>query len=122
MSRILLIDDDEVVHMIFEELLESSDYEFSKASEMEAGLALYRQNPADLVFIDIFLPAKVDGLTAIRSLREDYPNARIIGITSASDKQPLEDAVTAGADFAIRKPFMIDVLRRTVEDTLGKPE
>ena len=76
----------------------------------EAALAEIDRNGFDLVFSDIVMPGRLDGLGLARIIRDRYPAMPILLTTGYSDA--VQDA---RADFPIlRKPYRVDELSRAV--------
>ena len=121
-GRILVVDDESQIRRVMRATLSSNGYEVSEATNGEEALGLVRSSEYDLVLLDVNMPGK-SGLETCREIRAAGSNPAIIMITvrdSATDKV---DALDAGADGYITKPFGISellariraVLRRTVD-------
>jgi CheY-like chemotaxis protein len=121
MARILIIDDDDTVRLSLKMLLEDAEYEVVEADDGEAGLECMRENPADLVISDIFMPKK-EGIETIDELRREFPHVRIIAISGGGRMDPdayLDIARRVGADASLFKPFDMKVLLNMVERLLA---
>src|SRR3989449_9307464 len=68
-ARILVMDDDGTLRGAIRVALEAAGYEVLEAADGHAGLRLQREQGADLVLVDIFMPER-DGLEVIRALRD----------------------------------------------------
>jgi len=97
MARILVIDDDRLLREAVRALLESARYDVIEAADGDAGLRLYREQGADLVLVDIFMPER-DGLEVIRTLRAEAPQALIIAM-SGGGRLVKVDLLQAAARF-----------------------
>ena len=117
MARILVIDDEEQIRTLLKKALEELGHEVAKASDGDAGLHLFRENPSDLVITDLMMPKK-NGLETIRDLRAEFPDAKIIAMTGF-DPARLSMALELGAVEAIEKPFHIKELLGAVKDALN---
>ena len=80
MSRILVIDDEEIMRDLLRDMLESEGHEVICASDGKEGLELYSEISPDLVITDIVMPEK-DGITVVWEIRAHYPDAKLIVIT-----------------------------------------
>lgn len=121
MPRILVIDDDDTVRFSLKMALEDAEYEVDDADNGEDGIARMRDNPADLVISDIFMPRK-EGLETIDELRREFPNVRIIAISGGGRMDPdayLEIARRVGADASLFKPFDTNVLLEIIKRLLA---
>lgn len=120
MARILLIDDDDTVRLSMRLALEDADHIIDEAANGAAGLERLREQAADLVITDIFMPEK-EGLETIDEIKRDYPHTKIIAISGGGRMDPqdyLEVARRLGADHSLFKPFDIGLLVETVEEAL----
>jgi len=121
MERIFVIEDDALLRGAIRIVLESAGYEVLDAADGDAGLRLHREQGADLVVVDLYMPER-DGLEVIREVRAEAPQSKIIAMSGGGGlKFDLLDAATAfGASRTLRKPFAPSVLLTTVRDLLGK--
>lgn len=121
--RILIIEDNEAVLRVLNRMLARAGYDVQEASNGNAGLAAYRQQPADLVITDIVMP-DMEGLEVIRELRRTDPEARIIAMSGGgigSAEKYLALARTFGAGSVLNKPFSQDELMTVVAEALARP-
>ena len=80
MTRVLLIEDDDLVRATLRDALESNGYEVATATNGLDGLERFRSAPADVVVTDILMPEK-EGIETIIELRRDHPEVKIIAIS-----------------------------------------
>ncbi|MEO6874002.1 MAG: response regulator [Opitutaceae bacterium] len=106
MARILLIDDDQPIRDMLVKVLSHAGHEVIVASNGFDGVALFRQQNADLVVTDLVMPH--GGLPTIRVLREEFPALPIIAISGS--RTPLAMAGVLGATRTMTKPFKLDEL------------
>ena len=121
MARILVIDDEAVIRDALRKMLERAGHEVEVALDGQEGVERYRQNPPDLLITDLFMPQK-DGLEAIGELRHEFPDAKIIAMTSEGSKRNydfLQVAGAVGAGHTLAKPFTMAQLQKAVEDILN---
>jgi CheY-like chemotaxis protein len=125
--RILVIDDEPFVLEALKRVLASSAVAVIAVSTADAGLAAMSEAPVDLVIIDVILPG-MDGVAAIKLIRRDYPDVRIIAISGGGNfglNSYLPDAIStsaylaackaAGADGVLAKPFETAELRSLID-------
>ena len=115
--RVLVVDDHDDTREVLFTILKTEGYEVALAEDGQAALERYREHPADIVLMDLFMPRK-DGVTAIRELCAEFPGVTIVAMsgdmgTAWSDA--LADARTAGARLTLRKPLEPWVLLRALE-------
>ncbi len=122
MTRILVIDDDAQIRSILKEMLEGAGYDVIEAPDGEIGLKLFRENPLDLIIMDIVMPKK-DGIDVIAELQHDFPDVKIIAISGGGflkKEDYLQKADELGAVRSLSKPFNIKKLLKTVKELLLK--
>lgn len=73
----------------------------------------YRQTVPDLVTMDITMP-DMDGIKATAGILNEFPDARIIMVTSHGQEKMVLDALAAGACGYILKPIRIEKLKETI--------
>ena len=111
-KNILFVDDEEQVRKLFQEALEKFGYKVRVASNGNEGIKLFRENPADLIITDIFMPEK-DGHAFILEIIQEFPETKIFAITGKKSFEPemeLSIAETLGAKRAFAKPCKISEL------------
>ncbi|HEX4402453.1 MAG TPA: response regulator transcription factor [Galbitalea sp.] len=106
--RILIADDDPQILRALKVTLRARGYEIFTAGDGAEALDLAAQHHPDLVMLDLGMP-KLDGVEVIQGLRgwTQVPVLVVSGRTDAADKV---DALDAGADDYVTKPFAIDEL------------
>lgn len=121
MATILIIDDEQSIRALLKEVLEREGYRVLEASDGREGLAVYQKDPADLVIMDLLMPA-TDGLEATLQLTREYVDAKVIAMTGAQgDRNFLDVAKLFGARRAFEKPFDINALVKAVKEELSTP-
>ena len=105
-KTILNVEDNEFNRKIVRQLLAKTSYRLREANDGEAGMALARESPPDLILMDIQLP-KISGLEATRQLKNDPRTAAvpIIVITSFALSGDEQRAKDAGATAYLAKPY-----------------
>jgi CheY-like chemotaxis protein len=125
-QRILVIDDEPFVLEALARVLGSTAVTVIGASNADAGLTAMRESPVDLVVIDVILPG-MDGVEAIKIMRRDFPDVRIIAISGGGNfglNSYLPEAIStnaylaackaAGANGTLAKPFETAELRALI--------
>jgi two-component system KDP operon response regulator KdpE len=107
-TRVLVVDDEPHILRALTITLRAKDYEVTQASDGAGALQAAADAPPDLVVLDLGLP-DLDGVEVIRGLRgwTDAPIIVLSGRTGARDKV---EALDAGADDYVTKPFGMDEL------------
>jgi len=117
---VLVVEDDPAVRNLISTALESRGYQYATAETGKAAIAEAATTSPDIVLLDLGLP-DVDGVDVIRRIRT-WSNMPIIVISARSDDSDKIDALDAGADDYLTKPFSVGELLarlRTTERHLG---
>jgi two-component system KDP operon response regulator KdpE len=117
-ARILVIDDDPQIRRTMRATLTARDYQVTDARTGEEGLELLRSSSYDLVLLDINMPG-MGGLETCRLIRSSSEIAIIMLTVSNAEKNKVE-ALDAGADDYITKPFSMPELLARIRATLRR--
>jgi two-component system, OmpR family, KDP operon response regulator KdpE len=102
-SRILIVDDEPQILRALAANLRARDFEVDLAPTGERALELAAQHPPDAVILDLGLPG-IDGVEVIHGLR-GWSKAPIIVLSVRGDEADKVEALDAGADDYVTKPF-----------------
>lgn len=122
MPHILVIDDDESFRRMLTDSLLDLGHTVVEAGDGGKGVALYRQEPFDLVFTDILMPGK-EGVETIQMLRSLNPAVKIIAMSGGGQIGPddyLHMARLLGARHCMEKPFRLDDIRHAITTVLAE--
>jgi two-component system chemotaxis response regulator CheY len=116
--RILIVDDSTVMRKIVERSLRQAGLEITKVYEAGSGtegLELLKANQVDLILSDINMPS-MDGLEFLRQLRAQNlaQGVPVVMITTESSEEHVKQAILAGAQGYIRKPFTAEQVKERV--------
>jgi len=116
-GSILIVDDDAFVRTLLRDMLSERGYVLVEAENGRA--ALDREGPApNLVLLDLLMP-QMSGMEALGRIRDRWPSARVLVITSMDSDRLLEEAMQAGAAGYITKPFHPMEIATAVEKALA---
>jgi DNA-binding response OmpR family regulator len=122
-TRLLVIDDDNLVRAALIDMLQTAGFEVVAASNGRLGLELLDTKPVDAVITDILMPEQ-EGLETIREARQRFPDIRILAISGGGagggETQLLRFAESFGADQTLSKPFTGSQLVAAVRTLLAK--
>jgi two-component system, OmpR family, KDP operon response regulator KdpE len=107
-TRVLVVDDEPQIVRALQINLRARKYDVQVAADGTSALKVAGQHPPDLVILDLGLP-DLDGLEVIRGLR-GWTEAPIVVLSGRSDSTDKVEALDAGADDYLTKPFGIDEL------------
>ncbi len=102
--QILIVDDDRFVRVTLRDCLSEVDCVVREASDGEQALQMIDQEPPAIVFLDLVMP-RLSGLDVLRRLRQSGVGCHVLIISSMDVESLVEEAVAAGANGFISKPF-----------------
>ena len=102
----LVVDDSRVVRLVARRILEANDFSVRESENGADALAACRAAMPDAVLLDWNMPV-MDGITFLRRLRAEFgpDNPVVVFCTTESEMQFVEQAIEAGAQEYIMKPF-----------------
>ena len=107
-ARILVVDDNEINLKVFVSLLGDTKMQIDTADSGDAGIALFKRNFYDVIFLDHMMPDK-DGIETIKEMKEcnDTPNQKtpVICLTANAISGMRETYINAGFDDYLTKPI-----------------
>ncbi len=106
-TRVLIIDDDELVLELVKTTLESSGYEVIVAVDGESGLEKAKGENINLILLDLVMPGGLDGYGVYDKLKADdkTKDIPVIMLTAKTQKEDIERGEKMGVDAYITKPF-----------------
>ena len=119
MARILIVEDDPAMVVALRDAFEQEGYGVSTVTDGEAALARARDDPPDLILLDVMLP-KISGHEVCRRLREAGQDPPIIMLTARGQEIDKVLGLKLGADDYVTKPFSLMELLARVEAVLRR--
>jgi two-component system nitrogen regulation response regulator NtrX len=116
--RILIVDDEQGIRAALGQLLEFEGYEVRTVANAVDGLAEYARFKPHLVFMDVKM-AGIDGLEALKKLREQDPGAIVVMISGHATIQTAVEATQHGAYDILEKPLDTDRILVTLRNALA---
>ncbi len=111
-KHVLIVDDDELVRTMTREVFERVGLHVADAVDGADAIVQMAETRADLVVLDVLMPEK-EGIETLIQLKKEYPETKIIMISSGGRKQ-IDDflaiAHRLGADAVLKKPIKPSVL------------
>ncbi|MCK5515314.1 MAG: response regulator [Desulfobulbaceae bacterium] len=116
MKKILLVDDEKNILIVYREEFEDAGYQVVSASNGEEGLAKFKDEKPDIVILDILMPG-MNGIQVLRKMK--MMDAAIPVILSSAYEQFKQDLGTWASDAYIVKSGDISDLKNAVRKLLG---
>jgi DNA-binding response OmpR family regulator len=116
--RILLVEDDATIREMTQLSLQRDGFTVETAADGPAGLDAFRDDPPDLVLLDLMLPG-LDGVSVCRAIRESSV-VPVVMLTARSDALDVVVGLDAGADDYVTKPFEPAVLAARLRAVLRR--
>ncbi|MBM3903625.1 MAG: response regulator [Thaumarchaeota archaeon] len=118
MARVMIADDSDAIRMVLQDILSIGGHEIvAEAQNGAEAVEKYPQANPDVLLLDLAMPKK-DGLTVVKEVMANHPNAKIILITASDNQNVINDCIKHGAKSFISKPFDFDhVLKLIAEVT-----
>ena len=125
-ERILVIDDEEIVHASVGKILRRAGYSTESVYSADQGLERLREQPYDLVITDLMMPG-MNGVELLRALRKEQLRATVIMITGYPTIRTALQAMRLGAMDYLAKPFtrkelLAPVLRALRQESVAEEE
>ena len=116
-KTILVVDDATFMRMMIRDILTGEGYVVREAVNGLDAVKKYTEQRPDLVTLDITMP-EMNGLDALRAIREADPHARVLMVSSMGQQQMILEALESGAMDFIVKPFQPTKVLETVKKCL----
>jgi DNA-binding response OmpR family regulator len=116
--RLLVVDDEEDVRLLISRILSEKGYEVIEARNGEDALERLREQPVDLMVLDLMMP-EVDGWEVLRRLRSVPDAPPVVIVTALGDYAALSRGIREGASAYVIKPFRFNELIATCQGVLA---
>lgn len=116
MKKIIIVDDSAVLRTTIQNALNSEGYDVIATAQgsQELFSALNSGFTPDLILLDMFFPEE-SGMDILKSLKENYPDIKVLVITAMHRESLNKEVKAAGADDILYKPFDIDDLTLAIQ-------
>jgi len=118
--KIMLVDDSKTMRSIQNSVLGQLGYsEIEEACDGQDALSKVGAFQPDLLLVDWNMP-NMDGITFVKNYRQSNKTTPIIMVTTESEKSRVIEAIKAGVNNYVVKPFTPDALSQRITETLSK--
>ncbi len=117
-ESVLVVDDVKEQREIAAQMLARLNYNVFTVSSGKKAVAFVRENPVDLVILDMIMDPGMDGLDTFRAIREHYPEMKAVIASGYAETDRVKDALEMGVGRYLKKPYSLEGLGNTVRDIL----
>ena len=115
---VLVVDDSAFMRNLLKQLLEDDHEVVGEAENGVEAVEMYDELDPDVVTMDVVMPIR-NGIEATAEIKSDDPDAAVIMCTSVGQEEKMRQAVEAGADGYITKPFQKPNVLEAIDDVVG---
>ncbi|GAA0801320.1 DNA-binding response regulator [Clostridium sp. AF19-22AC] len=119
-KTILIVEDDKYIVNFMSMTLKDEEYGYFVAKSVKEAISLFYANQPDMILLDLGLPDG-DGLEVVKNVRE-LSNTPIIVVSARQEEQEKIQALDAGADDYVTKPFYMGELMARIRVAMRKME
>ena len=114
-KRVLIVEDDMIISLVIENMVKELGHEvIGKANSGHDAIELAIENAPDLILMDIRLKGEMDGIEAVKAIKEKISTS-VIYLTGNSDRINYDRAKATECVDLITKPFTINDLTKSFE-------
>jgi DNA-binding response OmpR family regulator len=121
-AKILIVDDEPNVRLMYRAALEGSGYEIDEAESGEKALEQCVQRKHDVAILDLRMPGGMDGLKLLEEMHALDIQTPVVFITAFANVPDAVSAMKQGAIDFLQKPILPEQLRAIVKDVLVRHE
>jgi two-component system chemotaxis response regulator CheY len=114
-NTVLVVDDSAFMRNLLKQLLDGEHEVVGEAENGVEAVELYRELDPDVVTMDVVMPIR-NGIEATTEIKELDPGSSVIMCTSVGQEEKMREAVEAGADGYITKPFQKPNVLQAIDD------
>jgi DNA-binding response OmpR family regulator len=119
LTKILLVDDDDLVRLIMDEVLQAQGFEVTTAGNVSDALKLISSNVYDVLLSDLHMPGAGDGPTVVSAMRHANPRAVTMILSAFPEMDVASHTIMLQADQVLVKPMDVTALVRTIRERLA---
>ncbi len=119
-EKIMVIDDIAEQRKLAKHMLESVGYEVITMSSGEKAVAFVKENPVDLIVLDMIMPGGWDGLETYRQIVQYAPEQKAVITSGYSASERVAEVQSLGGGQYVQKPFSMQTLLNAIRDELDR--
>ena len=117
--KVLLVDDEPETIRLLRKVLQADGCNVLEAVDGQEALNLFARESPDLILLDIIIP-QIDGIEVLKRIRSQDPITGIIMVSALTSEKLAVEAMMAGADDYVSKPFPLKEIRVRIQQTADK--
>ena len=118
--KVMLVDDSRTMRNIQKNVLAQIGYtDVIEAADGQDALSKVKATPVDLILLDWNM-SNLDGMGFLKAFRIDNKKTPVIMVTTEAEKSSVVEAIKAGVNNYLVKPFTPDLLEKRVNETMAK--
>ena len=118
-TKILIIDDEAAIRDVLSASLQDEGFTVTHAHDGEAGIKAIKESLPDIVFLDIWMPGKYDGIEVLTAARKEHPSIEFVMISGHGTIETAVKATKLGAWDFIEKPLSMDKISIVIANVLS---
>jgi len=116
-KKLLVVDDEEEICDFLKSFFEDRQFVVETAHSGIQAIEKARKFGPHVILLDIQMP-EMDGLKALKILKEENPKVKVIMVTAVETQEKIEESMRLGADNYITKPLSLEYLENDVQEKL----
>ncbi|MDA1276407.1 MAG: response regulator [Verrucomicrobia bacterium] len=111
--RILLVDDEPAIRLLFRTFLEKNGFEVEEAEDGETAFVKIHKFDPEVILLDILMPERT-GNELVAEIKEWKPHVEIIMVTAVVSEEMKTECLSKGAFDVLNKPVDFDAMKETI--------
>jgi CheY-like chemotaxis protein len=119
LGTVLVAEDDSLIRTVFADIVRNEGFELVEADDGERALQIVNARKIDMIITDMKMPV-MDGFDLLVAVKKAHPEIPVTVITGFNSEYREEEALKAGADAYITKPFKVADVAQTLQKMHSK--
>jgi len=119
-ANILIVDDEIDLLETLGDIFESKGYNVTMVEDGNRAIELLRKKYFDVILMDLNMPG-ISGVESFKEVKKLHPSAAVIMMTAGNLAGEIKEALGAGVEAVVDKPFNVKKLVATIESILERP-
>lgn len=115
MKRVLVVDDSGFQRSLVRDALSDGYEVVGEASDGSEAVDSFARLSPDVITMDVMMP-DTNGIEATAAIKQESPDTTIVMVTSVEQREQMKEAIRAGADGYVTKPFDGEEVRNAIDE------